>query len=235
MSVKLKPFFSYFGGKWKAAPHYPEPLYDKIIEPFAGAAGYSTRYPDRQVILYDTDPIIYGIWKFLIKVKEDDILALPVKFSHVKEVKACREAKWLIGFWLNRGASAPMKSPGTWMRSGRYPTVFWGEVIRNRIASQLKHIRHWKVYNRSYEECKNRKCTWFIDPPYRGKPGKFYQRSWINYPYLGEWCQKRKGQVIVCEVDGAKWLPFESFRTIKSTEGKRRKGFSKEVIWTNHF
>ena len=35
------PLFCYFGSKYRAAPHYPKPLYPHIIEPFAGAAGYS--------------------------------------------------------------------------------------------------------------------------------------------------------------------------------------------------
>ncbi len=35
----LKPFFCYFGGKWRAAPHYPTPKHAEIVEPFAGAAG----------------------------------------------------------------------------------------------------------------------------------------------------------------------------------------------------
>ena len=52
----LKIFFSYFGGKWRAAPHYPAPTEPHIIEPFAGAAGYAMRYPERKVTLIDADP-----------------------------------------------------------------------------------------------------------------------------------------------------------------------------------
>jgi len=33
----LKPFWQYYGGKWRAAPHYPKPRHDTIVEPFAGA------------------------------------------------------------------------------------------------------------------------------------------------------------------------------------------------------
>lgn len=81
--MKLKPFFTYFGGKYRLAPKYPKPLYGTIIEPFAGSAGYSLRYPDREIILNDLDPVISGIWEYLIKVKEDEILALP---SHVENI-----------------------------------------------------------------------------------------------------------------------------------------------------
>jgi hypothetical protein len=47
------------------------------VEPFAGAAGYSTRYPDRNVILVDRDPVITGVWRYLIQVSEREILSLP--------------------------------------------------------------------------------------------------------------------------------------------------------------
>ena len=42
--TRLRPFFCYYGGKWRAAPKYPPPEHDTIVEPFAGAAGYATRY-----------------------------------------------------------------------------------------------------------------------------------------------------------------------------------------------
>ena len=35
----LRPFFGYYGGKWRdAVKHYPEPAFETIIEPFAGSA-----------------------------------------------------------------------------------------------------------------------------------------------------------------------------------------------------
>ena len=48
----MRPFFGFYGGKWRDAPkHYPFPEHDTIVEPFAGSAGYSVRYSDRNVIL----------------------------------------------------------------------------------------------------------------------------------------------------------------------------------------
>lgn len=43
MTKALKPFWRYYGGKYRAAPRYPVPLHRTIVEPFAGAAGYSLR------------------------------------------------------------------------------------------------------------------------------------------------------------------------------------------------
>ena len=39
----LKPFWRYYGGKYRAAPAYPPPRLGTIVEPFAGSAGYSLR------------------------------------------------------------------------------------------------------------------------------------------------------------------------------------------------
>ena len=38
------PFFCFYGGKWRAAPHYPRPAFTSVVEPFASAAGYATRF-----------------------------------------------------------------------------------------------------------------------------------------------------------------------------------------------
>ena len=31
----MKPFFTYFGGKYRVAPKYPSPLHETLIEPIA--------------------------------------------------------------------------------------------------------------------------------------------------------------------------------------------------------
>jgi len=55
------PFFGYYGGKFRAAPHYPAPLHKTIIEPFAGSAGYAMRHYERQVILIEKYAAYEGI------------------------------------------------------------------------------------------------------------------------------------------------------------------------------
>ncbi|MFL6862652.1 MAG: hypothetical protein ACJ8DZ_06610, partial [Allosphingosinicella sp.] len=56
---------------------YPAPRYNTIIEPFAGSAGYSLRYHERTVILYEIDPVVVAVWKYLIGVTPREILAIP--------------------------------------------------------------------------------------------------------------------------------------------------------------
>jgi hypothetical protein len=226
----MKPFFCFFGGKWRIAPHYPAPRFKNIIEPFAGAAGYSVRYASANVTLYEIDPKIFGVWDYLLKASTDDVLRLPVQVENVDTLKVCQEARWLIGFWLNKGTSQPSKTPSRWMRDGIRPNSFWGTVIRSRIAYQVPAIRHWKVKNKSWCEVPNVAATFFIDPPYQAA-GKGYKFNDVPYKELGAWCRGLHGQVMVCEAAGANWLPFKPFRKIKTLEGSNGKKTGYEVLW----
>ena len=230
--MSLRPFFSFYGGKWRdALKHYPCPVFDTIREPFAGSAGYSLRFPDRRVELSDVDPVIVGVWDYLIKASEIDLRALPdVPIDGtVDELEVCQEARWLIGFWLNKGASSPRKSPSSWMRSGVRPGSFWGPRVRETIASQVRHIRHWTVRECGYEVLDGATCTWFVDPPYEAAGAHYVHGSrGIDYGKLGLWCRSRIGQVIVCENATASWLPFRGIGSRKTTRTNRR---SDEAVW----
>jgi len=235
--MKLWPFFTYFGGKWRAAPHYPAPAYDTLVESFAGSAGYAVRNAERNVILCEANATIAALWRWLIEVPSDEIRNLPLigDGDHLDSTKfsslhPCARA--LIGFWLNKGMTAPCKTPSKWMRDGVRPDSQWGLVIRERIAMQVEAIRHWAVVD-DYREVTNGYATWFVDPPYSGVLGLRYRKHDIDYASLAMWCKKRIGQVIVCENAGATWLPFRDFRVIKGMEGAKRSGKSVEVIWTN--
>jgi len=76
--LALRPFFGYYGGKWRdAQKNYPAPKFRRLVEPFAGSAGYSLRYPDREVHLYEIDEVIVSVWQYLIRVKASEILRIP--------------------------------------------------------------------------------------------------------------------------------------------------------------
>lgn len=229
----LRPFFGFYGGKWRdALKHYPEPEHDTIVEPFAGSAGYSLRYAARRVVLCEIDPVLAEVWRYLIRVKASEILAIPDvrPDESLDDLRISQEARWLVGFWLNRGIASPRKTPSKWMRDGIRPGSFWGTRVRQTIASQVNSIRHWRVYNCSYVDCPtSRVATWFIDPPYEGA-GKHYRfgSEQIDFGELATWCKSRPGQVIVCENKGAAWLPFRELADVKTTRADRR---SREVIW----
>lgn len=212
--------------------NYPAPHHNTIVEPFAGSAGYSLRYHSRRVVLCEIDTTIVGIWDYLIQVSPAEILAIPdvPLGGTVDDLKLPLEAKALVGMWLNRGVARPRKSPSKWMRDGIRPGSFWGERVRQTIASQLEHIRHWEVHQCSYEQVPVlREATWFIDPPYV-TAGHHYRHGpeKLDFNDLGAWCRSRAGQVIVCENEGATWLPFRHLGSFKTTRVGRQ---SKEVYW----
>ena len=191
----LRPFIPLFGSKWRIAPTYPEPRYDTIIEPFAGGAGYALHYPSLNVRLYDMDPVVCGIWDYLIRGKASEVRRLPARCDHVDDIKGPPEARWLVGWWFNKGVTRPRKRPGAWARNwshrGHRQTSHWGEQVRDRIADQMQHIRHWRVYNAPYTAAGEQMATWFIDPPYHGPVGRRYAHHAIKYHLLSYWCCNR--------------------------------------------
>lgn len=233
-SQGLRPFFGFYGGKWRdAVRNYPPPKCDIILEPFAGSAGYSLRYADRKVVLCERDPQIAAVWRYLLRAKPDEIRAIPdvPEGATVDELLICQEAKWLVGLWLNRAAARPRRSPSKWMRIGIRPGSFWGERVRTTIAGQVDAIRHWRIIEDDYKACEEHggAATWFIDPPYQSAGRHYhYSSTEINFVELADWCRSRPGQVIVCENEGADWLPFERLDSVKTTRAGRR---SKEVVW----
>lgn len=228
----LKPFFCFYGGKWRAAPRYPAPQHHRVIEPFAGAAGYATRHHRADVVLVETDPLIAGLWRWLIGASEREILTLPHEVrTTVQDLGLAPGPSALIGFWLNKGVSSPRQRPSAWMREGRRPRSFWGPEVRQRIASQVGAIRHWTLIEGDYSEAPDDDATWFVDPPYQ-RAGQHYRRSLLDYGALAGWCRGRRGQVIVCENEGADWLPFEPHLSIKAREGRGGGRVSAEAMWT---
>lgn len=230
----MRPFFKYFGGKWRSAHLYQPPRHRTIIEPFAGSAGYSLRHPSRNVILCDLDETIVGIWRYLISADPDRVMSLPDvpdggSIDDIRSQVSRAEAD-LIGFWLNSAVTRPCRSPSSWMRSGVSPGSFWGAPARERIASQVPRIRHWTVVHGCYTDIDvNGPCTWYVDPPYQVQ-GRHYRHGCesIDYTHLAQWCRSREGQVIVCEQEGAGWLPFRPLASIKSTRAGKP---SAEVVW----
>ena len=69
--------WGYYGSKSKIVNYYPKPIYDTIIEPFAGTAQYSLKYFDKDVILVDKYDVIVRLWKWLQQCSPKDILSLP--------------------------------------------------------------------------------------------------------------------------------------------------------------
>jgi site-specific DNA-adenine methylase len=243
----LKPFFGYFGGKYRIAPKYPKPTFQTVVEPFAGAAGYALRYPEKQVILVEKNPEVAAVWAYLVKATPEQILKLPLidrAEQNVSEFKISIEEKLLIGFNINAGSATPRNKISNFARDYRPPWEhtkedgsthpgyenFWGAKRRERIARQVNKIKHWRIIEGDYKASPKIPATWFVDPPYE-KAGKSYPFNDINRKELAEWCLGLSGQLIVCEAVGAEWLPFQTFGSFKSTPGKKRAGKTEEAIY----
>lgn len=69
--------WGYFGTKTNTVNLYPKPAQGKIIEPFAGAAKYSLKYFDREILLVDKYKVVIDIWKWLQLCSTKDIDRLP--------------------------------------------------------------------------------------------------------------------------------------------------------------
>ena len=215
----IGPFWRYYGGKWRAAPLYPEPRHKRIVEPFAGAAGYACRYWWLDVVLIDVDPTITGIWQWLIDATAADVLAVPdvPEGGTVDDIDAPQAARDLVGFWCNGGTTRPCKTKSKWTRHGHGRDWSWA---RCRIAAWVQCLNHWTVIQGSYEHAPNEACTWFVDPPYQSKAGRRYQYSSVDYQHLKRWCDDRQGQVIRCDQAGADWIDNAKQMILKSSKGQ---------------
>ena len=107
-----------------------------------------------------------------------------------------------------------------------------------RMKSLLPVMERVEIVHGDYARIPNVEATWFVDPPYQpvdGIRGNGYDKKCqctakhIDYNALGEWCKSRLGQVIVCEQDGANWLPFGVLHETTNSQDKKYK----ELIWTN--
>jgi site-specific DNA-adenine methylase len=214
--------FSYYGTKRSLAPHYPKPKHDLIIEPFAGAAAYACLYPEREVWLCDIDPVVIATWEYLIAATSDEIMALPDLHpgDKVSDYDVPLGAQHLMGFAANPGSAQP-KITAT-------QRCKWNDQ-KVRIAGQVDRIKHWHVFQAPWSDLPDIEATWFVDPPYQAA-GKWYRHNAnkIDFYSLGVFCKTRQGQVIVCENDGAEWLPFKPFRLL---QGSRQSNL--EAVWMN--
>ncbi|MCP2727329.1 hypothetical protein [Limnofasciculus baicalensis] len=209
--------FYYYGRKKQIAKYYPLPLFNTIIEPFAGSAAYalSSNNWKKRVILVEKDERVASIWKWLIyKATPEEIMNMPnlevgdktSEFFHIIH------AVTKMAFKYKTIKTTPLLARN-WQISKRY------------IAANLYKVKHWEIICGDYTDAPNVEATWFIDPPYQFESGKGYQygSEGINYEELARWVMTRKGEVICCEGDGANYLSFKPLTILSGVAGKRNR------------
>lgn len=224
--------FDYYGSKNQMAKMYPEPRYGLIVEPFAGSAGYSMYWlqkrSDIKCVLVEKSDRVFGMWNWLKTATPEDLDKLMDECvlgqkSYNPFVMATQASNAFFGC--------------------KYMTVNKRMVDRmpasiKRMKSMLPLMERVTVVHGDYAKLPNVEATWFIDPPYQpvdGVRGNGYDKkcqcsaNFIDFTALGEWCKSRMGQVIVCEQEGADWLPFRVLRETTNSQDKKYK----EMIWTN--
>lgn len=224
--------FSYYGSKNKIVKHYPSPLYNTIIEPFAGAAWYSVYYKNKNVILNEKNKLLYEIWDYLINYADPEFIIENSNFyagQDIRELGLPQEYVNLLHYCVGYGNNYPRNVVQKSMCE-RPDNPTWASRVNRillKIADNLSSIRHWQIKFGDYKDLPNIEATWFIDPPYQ-KGGKHYVTNDVNYEELKEWVISRRGQIIVCENQNGTWMDFRPL-----TEMYGLKGRSVEHIWTN--
>lgn len=219
--------FKFFGSKYKLARTYPPPIHDTIIEPFAGSAAYAVLHgANRRVILIEKDEAVVTLWRRLLSMTAADVRGLP------DPVPGTVSNDLLVAFAAGR---TTRDTPANgFVVSPRMAQRFRPMV--NRVADTVDRCRHFEIICASYESAPNVDATWFVDPPYQSRGGRWdrtrggryrHPNTEIDYSELAAWVRSRPGQTIVCEQEGADWLAFD--RRIEARDNTH--GTYGEVWW----
>lgn len=156
--------FYYYGTKWGSARRYPPPRFGTIVEPFAGAAGYSMKYltsVDR-VILVEKDPVTVELWRRVLAMTPDDLRALPrlVTGDYTADPLA-----------MMTETSASTSGKSRVKITDRMVKNY--EAQRRRMAALLGPAsRKVEVIGPAdYTAAPDTEATWYVDPPYANPEG----------------------------------------------------------------
>jgi len=219
--------FPYFGGKRRLAPTYPAPLYDTIVEPFAGGAAYGIHWleklPNLELIIVERDPTVAALWRALLEPDAAERVKAMPNVKHGDETTEPLIA--LVKGSVDRLSTLRKGKPVAvteWMAE-RWPGV------RNRVAKTCSLVfGRVTVVEGDYTDAPTKTATWFIDPPYQHQ-GHVYPHGSdaLDYRELADWCQTRTGQVIVTEAKPADWLPFEPHHRLQNINNDQ----TTELVW----
>lgn len=174
--MRIGPLFKWFGSKWQSARRYPEPEHETIIEPFAGGAGYSLNYCDRNVFVADSDPNLFELWSWLIwGASSGDVRDIPIGVpagTDIRTLNLNRGQQLLFKHWQRTNNVGDCWTISPW---GHLPGQ-WTANTRARVAEEIHAVKHWLTFCTIDQPWSGLgPATWFIDPPYQ-----------YNYRYRGD-------------------------------------------------
>ena len=228
------PLFKWFGSKWNASKYYPEPIYDVIIEPFAGSAAYSLRHAEKKVWIWDADPNLQYLWYWLIhEANENKIKEIPLDGKEGQDIRSLGLSfgqSLLVKHWQRTNSVGDCWTFSAWHGM----PGLWNANTRARVAEEVQAIKHW-----NFAPIQPIPGTWFIDPPYQFNY-QYRKGLSVNYEILAQTilALPQPRQLIVCEAICTKtgkvptWLPFQFFReTVTSRRKEHQSHHSKELVW----
>lgn len=236
--MKINPLFKWFGSKWQSAKRYPIPMGNIIVEPYAGGAGYSLNHCDKLVHIWDDDPNISKLWKWLInEATKEEILEIPVGLSvgtRIDLLGLTEGQKLLLKHWQRTNNVGDCWTISPW---GDKPGQ-WTLNTRVRVANEVSAIKHWKFTPPI--DIIDTPSTWFIDPPYQYNYKYRTSLPKFDYLQLEKFIQTihNESLVIACEARCPKtgkapdYLEFiDNHSSVTSRRKKSQSHHSKELVY----
>lgn len=234
--------FKYFGSKFSKFHLYPTPNTSTIIEPYAGGAGFSLNYSNRNIIISEKNPEVFLLWQYLIKhLTSNDILSIPLNLpigTDIRELDLSDGQRLLLKYWQRTNNISACWTISKWGNLNGQ----WTKGTRKRLSEEIKLIKHWELYRTAeevFEKYKNDpNIYWFIDPPYQFNY-RYNESSEFNYVKLLEYINEIKGFVVVCEGKSKcgmlpTYLPFKELYKSKKKYSKQYSNIaSVELIYKN--
>lgn len=228
--------FYYYGAKHRLAHEYPAPLHELIIEPFAGAAGYSMywlcRRRSARALLIEKDERVAEAWERLLSMSPAQIAAL----------EPPSVGEWTSDFIYMTACASNATATCSRMRVTKRSRPELLRMVKRMALVREAVGDRVRIQRGSWESAPDIEATWFVDPPYKqsrkvgntpraGGMGyaKGCNSSSVDFRALGQWCRERRGQVIACDYSTSTWLPFSQLVSTQDSSGKRYS----EGIWTN--
>lgn len=167
--MPLAPFH-YFGGKSLILHLYPPPLFDVIIEPFAGSAAYSLFYLHRckRVILVEKAHEIAEVWRFLLSDEAAAWIEQLPPYARIGDKvedylpNGAPEGLRYLAFLFNFSGK-PRGGKRIHSISARTWNLQRGKALRFARDPAKARI---ELIEGDFAQAPQLTATWFIDPPY---------------------------------------------------------------------